>query len=89
MSQGQLFPAPGSVDTLIQELPWYAETRPRAVVKPGSLPGRWAAGPTPEGRVRWLFESERGLRSFRYQHGTKVLIAGYLGPLETEARAWR
>lgn len=70
--------------------PWYVETRPHQVKRLGFEPrGGWAVGPTPERRVRWLFEDINDWHDFRVDHSSFILIAGTLGPLKTETRTFR
>lgn len=69
--------------------PWYVETRPQQVKRLGfDNVSDWGVGQTPEGRVRWLFKSMADWQRFKADHRAFVLIAGYLGPLQTENRTW-
>lgn len=71
-------------------LHWYCETRPHQVKRLGFEPeGQWAVGPTPERRVRWLFQLEADQCEFCRRHRGFLLIAGYLGPLQTETRRFK
>lgn len=68
----------------------YAETRPHQVKRLGFDPtGRWAVGPTSEGRVRWLFEYAADLDAFFHHHRGFTLIKGTLRPLVTETRTFQ
>jgi hypothetical protein len=81
---------PARLKAMERFLYWYAETRPHQVKRLSFGPlGKWAVGPTEEGRVRWLFEDEWDYSRFCKAYRGHLLIAGYLGPLETETRVFK
>lgn len=81
---------PAKLKELERVFPWYAETRPHQVKQMGFDPlGKWAVGPTPERRVRWLFESQEDQMTFSRKHRAFLLVGGYLGPLRTETRIFK
>lgn len=74
--------SPSELKRLEGQLPWYCESRPKQIKRIGITPrSPWAVGPTPEGRVRWLFEDINDWHDFRIEHSVLILIAGNLGPL--------
>lgn len=82
--------SPAELKRLEGQLPWYCESRPKQIKRIGITPrSPWAVGPTPEGRVRWLFANRNDWHDFKMMHWRLILIAGNLGPLHTETRSFK